>query len=125
MGAGFLQDGFRLLIEHLRALLTHRAAGKPCLAKAAAPDTDLPYEEETLALLSKYSAAAFHSLKTLEGAVDSKDKPTDTSALARFCGDIILPLMEELRCEIDAMEPLIPKSDWPYPTYGDLLFYGN
>ena len=95
------------------------------VTKAAAPDTDLPYEEETLALLSKYSAAAFHSLKTLEGAVDSKDKPTDTSALARFCGDIILPLMEELRCEIDAMEPLIPKSDWPYPTYGDMLFYGN
>jgi glutamine synthetase type III len=33
--------------------------------------------------------------------------------------------MEELRCEIDAIEPLIPKTDWPYPTYGDLLFYGN
>ena len=95
------------------------------MTKAASPDIDLPYEEETLALLSKYSAAAFHSLKTLEGAVDSKDKPTDASALARFCGDIILPLMEELRCEIDAMEPLIPKGIWPYPTYGDMLFYGN
>ncbi len=94
-------------------------------AKAASADIDLPYEEETLALLSKYSAAAFHSLKTLEGTVDSADKPTETTALARFCGDIILPLMEELRCEIDAMEPLIPRGIWPYPTYGDMLFYGN
>ena len=46
------------------------------MTRAASPDIDSPYEEETLALLSKYSAAAFHSLKTLEGAVDSKDKPT-------------------------------------------------
>ena len=95
------------------------------MAKAASSDIDLPYEEETLAMLSKYSAAAFHSLKTLEGAVNSKDKPTETTALAHWCSDIILPLMEELRCEIDAMEPLIPKPQWPYPTYGDMLFYGN
>ena len=94
-------------------------------AKAASPDIDMPYEEETLSLLAKYSAAAFHSLKTLERAVDSQDKPSSATALARYCGNIILPLMEELRCEIDAMEPLIPKSEWPYPTYGDLLFYGN
>ena len=94
-------------------------------AKTASAAIDLPYEEETLALLSKYSAAAFHSLKTLENAVDSADKPTCSCALARYCSDIILPLMEELRCEIDAMEPLIEKELWPYPTYGDLLFYGN
>ena len=94
-------------------------------AKSASADIDLPYEEETLALLSKYSAAAFHSLKTLEGAVDSVNKPTGATELARWCGDIILPLMEELRCEIDAMEPLIPRGIWPYPTYGDMLFYGN
>jgi len=94
-------------------------------AKAASADIDLPYEEETLALLSKYSAAAFHSLKTLELAVDSPEKPENPTALAHYCGDIILPLMEELRCEIDAMEPLIPRGIWPYPTYGDLLFYGN
>ena len=94
-------------------------------AKAASPDIDMPYEEETLSLLAKYSAAAFHSLKTLERAVDSQDKPSSATALARYCGNIILPLMEELRCEIDAMEPLIPKEMWPYPTYGDMLFYGN
>ncbi len=94
-------------------------------ARVAAPDLDLPYEAETLFLLTKYSAAAYHSLLTLERAVDSSGKPTDTEALAHYSGDIILPLMDELRCEIDAMEPLIPREVWPYPTYGDMLFYGN
>ena len=94
-------------------------------AKLASADIDMPYETETLTLLSKYSAAAFHSLKTLESAVNSKEKPTCTTALARYCSDIIVPLMEELRCEIDAMETLIEKDLWPYPTYGDMLFYGN
>ncbi len=122
----------RTMIDMIRREILPAAAGyKTKLSetltatKAASPDIDLPYEEETLALLSKYSAAAFHSLKTLENALDSTDKPTCTTALARFCGDIILPLMEELRCEIDAMEPLIPRGIWPYPTYGDMLFYGN
>ena len=40
-------------------------------------------------------------------------------------GTLIAMRMEELRCEIDAMEPLIPRGIWPYPTYGDMLFYGN
>ncbi|MBQ7983049.1 MAG: glutamine synthetase type III, partial [Clostridia bacterium] len=94
-------------------------------AKGVSGALDLPYEEETLSLLCKYSAAAYHSLKMLEGAVDAPDKPTASAALAHYCSDIILPLMEELRCETDAMEPLIPKELWPYPTYGDMLFYGN
>jgi len=94
-------------------------------AKGFSGALDLPYEEETLSLLCKYSAAAYHSLKTLEGAVDAPDKPTSSSALAHYCSDIIVPLMAELRCETDAMEPLIPKELWPYPTYGDMLFYGN
>ena len=83
----------------------------------------LPYEEETLALLNKYSAAAFHTLRTLENAVSSPDKPKKNGALAAYCGEIIVPLMAELRCEVDALEPVMPREVWPYPAYGDLLFY--
>ena len=30
--------------------------------------------------------------------------------------------MNELRVAVDEMETLTAKSDWPYPSYGDLLF---
>ena len=92
-------------------------------AKQYDAEAALPYEEETLGLLSKYSGAAYHSLRTLEDAMKDDKKPVSSEALAAYCSDIILPLMEELRCEIDAMEPLVPKNVWPYPSYADILFY--
>ena len=30
--------------------------------------------------------------------------------------------MADLRADADALEMLVPKKDWPFPTYGDLLF---
>lgn len=91
--------------------------------KAVSPQYPMPYEEETLDLLNKYSAAMFHTLRTLERAVNTPDKPSDSSALAAYCGEILVPLMAELRCEVDALEPVMPRSLWPYPAYGDILFY--
>ncbi len=90
---------------------------------AVCADASLPYEEETLSLLNKYTAAAFHTLRILENTVNSADKPTGNTACAAWCGEILVPLMAELRCEIDALEPLMPRDVWPYPAYGDMLFY--
>lgn len=36
--------------------------------------------------------------------------------------DKVIPAMEELRAIVDAMEKVVPKKYWPYPTYGDILF---
>lgn len=93
--------------------------------KAVSPLAVLPYEEETLGLLNKYAAAAYHTLRTLENAVNAPDKPDKNDALAAYCAEILVPLMAELRCEIDALEPVMPRSVWPYPTYGDMLFYSK
>jgi glutamine synthetase type III len=30
--------------------------------------------------------------------------------------------MSELRASVDALEILTATSDWPYPSYGDMLF---
>ena len=36
--------------------------------------------------------------------------------------DALLPAMATLRLACDEAETLCPKSYWPFPTYGDLLF---
>lgn len=36
--------------------------------------------------------------------------------------DEILPAMDALRAPVDAAEVVMPKMEWPYPSYGDLLF---
>ncbi len=93
--------------------------------RAVASDASLPYEEETLSLLNKYTAAAYHTLRILENVVNDPTKPSSNSARAAWCGEVLVPLMSEMRCELDALEPLMPREVWPYPAYGDLLFYSN
>jgi len=34
-----------------------------------------------------------------------------------------LPAMDALRAPADALEDLVGKQYWPFPTYGDLLYY--
>ena len=66
----------------------------------------------------------------LQSAVDDlsverkKIKKMD-SAYEKACHvrDIILPKMQEIRSFIDKLEVVVAKKYWPFPTYGDLLFY--
>lgn len=46
----------------------------------------------------------------------------DVIAEANRIRDNVLPAMGELRLACDEAEVLTAKSDWPFPTYGDLLF---
>ena len=36
---------------------------------------------------------------------------------------IVIPAMNAVRCDADALEELTDKSYWPFPTYSDLLYY--
>lgn len=35
----------------------------------------------------------------------------------------VIPLMDELRAAIDAMEIVVDDNHWPVPTYNEILFY--
>jgi len=49
--------------------------------------------------------------------------PKDPEVAAAKYHNRIIPAMNALRAEADALEELTDKSYWPYPTYSDLLFY--
>jgi glutamine synthetase len=40
----------------------------------------------------------------------------------RYCSQVILPTMEKARAAADALEVMVDRSYWPFPTYADLLF---
>ena len=35
----------------------------------------------------------------------------------------VIPLMDALRAEVDALEIVVARKYWPVPSYNDLLFY--
>jgi glutamine synthetase len=51
-------------------------------------------------------------------------KIEDPRKMAFYYKDHVRPVMEDLRAPADALEMLVAKTDWPFPTYADLLFEG-
>ena len=47
---------------------------------------------------------------------------SDTSELALYYRNTVFAAMNELRANVDELEGYVPKSQWPLPSYGDLLF---
>ena len=63
-----------------------------------------------------------HWLEKLEAATDKAASIEEPKAQAIAYRDEVFTTMSELREPADALEMLVDKSVWPFPTYGDLLF---
>ena len=46
----------------------------------------------------------------------------DAFAIGMYYKDNVIPAMESLRETADALECLVAKDYWPFPTYTDLLY---
>ena len=92
------------------ALLVKKNVGVSCRA-------------ETLLVrdLSVHIDALYDTIDILRHALDAV--PKNAEAAAMYYHDTIIPGMNALRTEADALEAMTDKSYWPYPTYSDLLFY--
>ena len=49
--------------------------------------------------------------------------PADEVAAAAYFHETIIPAMDAVRNDADALEELTDKAYWPFPTYSDLLYY--
>ena len=76
------------------------------------------YELNTLSLGLKNALAVVNSLKDALGNVPEED----VAKTSLYYRNDILPKIEDLRTVIDSLEGHVSKENWPYPTYGDLLF---
>lgn len=94
-----------------------------CLQKAAvSPEVDCVYEQENLKKLSAMMTAAYRQARKLEEDLLSAKAIGDLSELSAHYKDVILPDMTALRVPVDEMETVAGAADWPYPSYGELLF---
>ena len=71
--------------------------------------------------LSGYTDSLYDTLDTLQHVM--QNVPKNAEAAAMYYHDSVIPGMNALRSQADALEALTDKSCWPYPTYSDLLFY--
>ena len=80
-------------------------------------------ETKLLKKLSDGADAISDDIDALVEAHDAMIATTDVQARGDACRDSVLPAMEQLRKDADAMETICSKEYWPLPSYNDILFY--
>ena len=79
-------------------------------------------EREILKTLSSCYEDLFENTSKLEKEVETAQGKQDICERSTYYNNTVLDLMEKIRDISDTAETLIPREEWPYPTYGDLLF---
>lgn len=83
---------------------------------------DCTYEIEILNLCAKKANTANDIVKKLKEAVKNACTTVGTQEQADSYKNNVIPLMEELRKEVDSLEEKVGADYWPYPSYAELLF---
>ena len=79
------------------------------------------YEKAAAEELSENADKIWRGTEKLEDAVQRMDKRLSTEASAELCREEILPTMAKLRTLSDKAELIMNRSEWPYPSYGEML----
>ena len=80
-------------------------------------------ETKLLKKLSDGADAISDDIDALVEAHDAMIATADVQACGDACRDSVLPAMEQLRKDADAIETICSKEYWPLPSYNDILFY--
>jgi glutamine synthetase len=79
-------------------------------------------QEDLLKKLNVSLSSAYKNLGKLEAAVAKAQDASRTVKCAECYRDKVVPCVQALRSDVDALETMVPKDLWPLPSYTDLLF---
>ena len=79
-------------------------------------------EKKLLEKASELIKQIYDRLEKMEKAIDGEKDIDSVPELARYHEYTIHEAMHSLREAVDALESIVPRDLWPYPTYGDLLY---
>ncbi len=117
-----MMDMSRKDILPAAAAFQKKLADTIAVKRTYASAADCTYETETLMTAAALTKAAYESTKLLEDALSAAKEEEDVHKAARICKEKVLEQMSELRASVDALEILTATGDWPFPSYGDMLF---
>ena len=79
------------------------------------------YETGTAKAVSALTEELYAACGQLEA--DIAAIPADATEAMGYCHRNLVPCMARARKAADELEGLLPKESWPFPVYGDILFY--
>ncbi len=103
----------------------YRLAETTSLMRQVSDKVKCNYEVSTMERLSELTDHILDAVKVLEGNLEELKGLPDIFESSAYVRDSLLPSMEELRSYVDEAEMLTSQNDWPFPSYGQLLFSVN
>ena len=91
--------------------------------KAALPSADQTFQEKKLQTVVDGTKRVEEALDALNTAHLANVEIADQQERANDNAHHVIPLMDELRAAIDAMDIVVDDNHWPVPTYNEILFY--
>ena len=104
------------------AVIKYTTTVAQSVAAVKAVGADASVQEKSLAEISANLVALNEALSKLEDATNKAAAIEDPKAQAIAYRDEVFTAMTDLRTPADALEMLVDKDVWPFPTYADLLF---
>jgi len=98
--------------------LASTALAKSSLSRAI----DTSFEARQVERISALTALAAENARALSSLTDEAEAIPSAYDCACFYRDRVIPAMSDLRDAVDELETLCSERDWPYPSYGDILF---
>ena len=102
-----------------------RLAETTSLMRQVSDKVKCNYEVSTMERLSELTDKILDSVVDLEEALKTFKGLEDVFKSSAFVRDEMLPKMDTLRSYVDEAEMLTSQKDWPFPSYGQLLFSVN
>ena len=103
----------------------YRLAETTKLMREVSSNVKCNYEVSTMERLSEITDSVLVSVVKLEEVLAELKDKEDIFESSAYVRDELLPAMEELRKFVDEAEMLTSQKDWPFPSYGQLLFSVN
>ena len=103
----------------------YRLAETTKLMREVSSNVKCNYEVSTMERLSEITDSVLVSVVKLEEVLAELKDKEDIFESSAYVRDALLPAMEELRKYVDEAEMLTSQKDWPFPSYGQLLFSVN
>ncbi|MCH5161063.1 MAG: glutamine synthetase III [Clostridiales bacterium] len=93
------------------------------IAKLSAFGADTMAQHSIVKQVASLINDAYKTEQDLEAAVAHAKEGGDHQTAANLYCDNVVTTMQKLRTYCDALEKIMPKDLWPFPTYTDLLLY--
>ncbi len=103
----------------------YRLSQTTVLMRQVSPNVKCNYEVSTMERLADLTDYILDAVVQLEDALATFKTFNNVFESSEFVRDVMLPRMDTLRKYVDEAEMLTSQRDWPFPSYGQLLFSVN